>query len=263
MAIPLAIRRELQSIFASFAASHSRTSVPLAAGKAFEVWLTMKLAEHTRNLPAWSVSLRDGRDAPLRAGARYLLRKQRGGILPASRNSPSFVRISRLRGSAVFELHGSLQWQGRSNAFHEIDVSMIPFGVAGHFRGTVGGYPSGLPVMAFECKDKVSLGPLDEVREKLARMFDLTFLGQASPPNGYRVFADAAGTHVGWGGRSSQYRAHFSNGVFGIARAKGFQSGTKPLAEHYHVRLYGDLYKSGGGLLFKLLGDFEDCLGRL
>src|SRR3546814_11624707 len=71
-----------------------------------------------------------------------------------------------------FELRGSVQWKGRSDAKHEIDVSMLPASIGEAIRNNGGGYPHGLPIVAVECKDKTGYGPLDERRRTLACMYE-------------------------------------------------------------------------------------------
>ena len=78
------------------------------------------------------------------------------GILPSNPNGPCFVQLDRIvpgMETIVLELHGSLQWKGRSGATHELDVSLLPQSIAQPLR-VRGGHPRGLPIAGYECKDK-------------------------------------------------------------------------------------------------------------
>lgn len=167
---------ELLESLQNFGLAYGPAAVPLANGKALELWLMLKLAEGAKK-DGWTVDLCDGAGAVLAAGAPFRPRGQHGKIARASSNGPGFIRLSKGKPDGttiVVELHDSLQWNGRSDASHECDLSVIDAGVAQALRTNGGGHPIGLPLIAIECKDKDSPGPIGDVREQVARLFDLT-----------------------------------------------------------------------------------------
>lgn len=241
MAITAAAIKQLQDALRAFRAAHGALAVPTGAGRALEAWTLMRLASAVAMMPAWTVTLKRGDSSPLPPGGAFLFPAGGSGIRRSSVNSPSFVRLSHAdRGD--YELHGSLKWKGRSTANHECDLSLLPASIAQALRTSGGGHPHGLPIAIVECKDKGSEGSLDEMREAVARMFDLALVTR--PPVGsVRVFETKAGTH--WGRYSSQYRTLFSRGLFGIVRSRGFQAGAHTLGDHYSVGRYPRAYRDG------------------
>lgn len=252
MSLPSHLQADLGRIFTTFATS---PPTPKGAGKAFEVWLAMTMAEKVHRLPNWKVFLRDGMDNPLTLGSPFVLKSQMGGVRPLGASGPTIILLAcQVDQQVEMELHTSLQWTGRSGVSHEIDISILPRTMAADLRGTGGGCPVGLPVAAIECKDKIQLGGLDEAREKLARLFDTTHLGNAWPANGFQIHT-ASG--VGWGQRGTSYKDTFRDGMFGIARATRFQSGAVNLLNYYQIAQYDGLYDPSGGRIGVLLQRLE------
>ena len=76
-----------------------------------------------------------------------------------------------------WELHNGIQFRGRSSAFHEIDLAILPEVVARTLRNApTGGRPVGRPRVSIECKDADIDGSVDEMRAFVARLYDLTIL---------------------------------------------------------------------------------------
>ncbi len=241
MALDPALVTELRQILARFRASHGISAVPTGAGKALEAWLLMRLAIKARMSGRWNVTLRRADETALPNGAPFVLPTSQSGILASSPSGPCHVRLERVRDSLQLELHGSLQWKGRSGTTHECDVSVLPQSIAGALRRHGGGPPRGLPVAAYECKDRTSAGQTDEMRQTLARLFDLALVTRPQSGVSCRVFENASGGSS-WGAWSSTYRSFFEKGAFGVVRVGGFSSGAESLGGHYHIERNGDVY---------------------
>jgi len=199
-------------------------------------------------MPTWRVTLRRGDGTALPPGATFDLSSHRSKIQASSVAAPGYVLFEHLTyPDRRFELRGSVQWKGRSNANHEIDVSMVPAAIGEALRNHGGGYPRGLPFVAVECKDKGGVGTLDETRETLARMYDLVLATQPVPSLPCRVYETV--THQRWGRKSSRYISFFRKGTFAIVRAGTFQSGAGTLAHHYSIRHVSAAYTFGLGTL--------------
>ncbi|HYC66578.1 hypothetical protein [Brevundimonas sp.] len=242
MAITPAAAADLRNALRAFRAAHTSLAVPSGAGKALEAWILIRLAMTARSL-GWTVSLRRGDDTPLPPGHDFVFTAGGSGIGPSSAAAPMFVMIEDPQGKA-YELHGSLVWIGRSGASHECDVSMLPRSVAMALRSRRRtGNPRGLPLLIIECKDKVGTGTLDEMRQMLARMFDLALVTKPSL-GPCRIFSLGRCPTL-WGRHSSQYRSLYRRGLFAVARASGFQPGASTLASHYAIVDLPQIYSSG------------------
>jgi hypothetical protein len=252
--------REFRDILRSFRAAHTGAVIPSAQGKALEAWILLKLASTASMMPSWDVTLRQGDNTLLPPGASFQLASQHTSIKPSSLSSPGFINLRHTKNPALeFELHCSLQWVGRSGARHEVDISLVPATIAQALRLNGGGYPHGLPVAALECKDKTTIGTLDETRQSIARMFDLAFVTRPAPGWSCRIYENRTG--VAWGSRSSQYVAFFAKGVFGIVREGAVQAGAQSLAKHYHVEQFTSVY-SNPGTISSLQARFRGMLYR-
>lgn len=262
MPLSLAAESELRQILRGFRAAHSGLVTPTGQGKALEAWVMMKLA-HTvhQRMPNWQVSLRRGDGSLLPAGAFFDLSSHGSRIQPSNATAPGYVLLEHeTETHRRVELHGSVQWKGRSNAKHEIDVSVVPADIGEAIRNNGGGYPRGLPIVAIECKDKGGIGQLDETRQILARMYDLVLVTQPVSSWSCRIYETV--THTYWGHKSSRYISFFQKGTFGIVRASGFQSGAGTLAAHYSIEHFPDIYKTT--LAISLLqGRFRHTLASL
>lgn len=241
MPLPAPLAQQFEDALDALGADRRSTPLPSAPGKGLELWLMMVVAEAFNGRPGWSATLRDGSGAPLASTDAFESRAQPGRIANSNPQAPGFVRLDG-PGAKAFELHGSLQFVGRSHGRHEIDLSIIPAHIGAAIRAHGGGRPVGLPVAGVECKHHVSDGTIGEMREKVARLFDLTFLSQAYPANGVQLFWPRNAPLAVWGWRSNAYRTMFGRGLFGIARSSEFQSGAKALSDYFWVRRYPEIY---------------------
>jgi hypothetical protein len=263
VALSTAAETELRNMLRAFRAAHSGMLAPTGEGKALEAWVLMKLAETVRRRMSrfWRVSLRQGDGTVLPTGSTFNFPSQRSRIQPSNVTAPGYVLIEhKVNTARRFELRGSIQWKGRSDAKHEIDVSLMPASIGEAIRNNGGGYPHGLPIVAVECKDKGGYGPLDETRQTLARMYDLVLVTQPIPGWSCRIFE--TNTHTQWGRKSSRYIAFFRKGTFGIVRAGYFQSGATTLAEHYSIGHFSNIYNVSTEIN-RLQDSFRDTLSRV
>lgn len=263
MPLTSAAEAELRQMLRDFRAAHHGAVIPTGAGKALEAWVLFRLAYnvHMTMSGSWRVSLRRGDGSALPSGSTFGLPKG-GAKLPASRRSaPGYILLEHLRHRALkVELHLNLRWQGRSGTKHELDVSALPHTIGSALRNNGGGYPNGLPILAIECKDKGRYGELDEMRQKLARMYDLVLVTRPAAGWSCRIFETAANTH--WGRRSSKYTSAFKIGTFGIARLGTFRKGAKTLADHYSIGQYENILRASTSIR-RLESSFRHSLATI
>lgn len=262
MPIPLAQITELRRILQGFAAANGPAAVPGGMGKALEAWIFMRLARAARASGSWRVSLRRGDGSPLPTGDMFVFATYQTGIQTATLVAPCYALIENRSDPAIaIELHGSLQWEGRSKATHEIDVSALPASTAGAIRGIGGGRPRGVPIVAIECKDKSGNGTPDEMRQTLARLYDLSLVIPPHGTNGCRICGPGA---VGmWGLKNNNYRDVFSKSVSAIARAGGFSRGAQLMGQHYHIDRGSRVFDASSTALVDLEHRFVDVLDKM
>jgi hypothetical protein len=227
MALPPNLQRELRQVLQNFRAANGITAVAGGTGKALEAWVLMKLAETARMMPSWRVRLRNGDGSPVMPSTPFLFPAGQSDIRPSNPTGPGFVLLEHLKYSdRILELHGGLKRKGRSGATHECDVSAVPAVIARALRSNGGGTPRGLPIAAFECKDKTSKGTADEMRQTLARLFDLALVTQPQPGWSCRMWE--ARTNAQWGRRSFKYVSFFAMGLIRHRTCPGIPFGCEP-----------------------------------
>lgn len=234
------LERQFRAALASLGAARRATPWPTAPGKGLELWLLFKIAEHLKS-SGWTVSLCDGAGATLAATSPFLTRAQPGPIAPSAAGAAGFILVDKPAGllpAEDFELHGGLQYRGRSGACHECDVTALPADIGRQIRSGGGGRPWGMPPVAVETKHHKGDGSLGEAREKLARVFDLTYVRLCHPRNSWQVFWTNVAGSIGWGSRYHWYKDRFRNGVYAIARSTSFQPGAERLLDHYKLKRF-------------------------
>lgn len=230
---------QLRAALRRLGASHSAT-MPTASGRAMEAWVMMRVARRAAASGRWRVSLRRGDASLLPPGGTFVFPTQQGGIAAANPSGPGHVRFEQLSDpSHAFEMHNSLQWIGRSGASHECDLSILPKTIAHRLRSHPG-HPRGLPLAALECKDRPGKASTDEMRETLARMFDLALVTRPQPGWDCRMY-ELSGPTL-WGSHKPKYIPLFWLGAFAVIRAGGFGAGSRNIGHHYHVARLGLVY---------------------
>ena len=216
------------------------------AGRAFELYVMtgISLALRDRNFDVW-IQQSDGQIVRPTGGKWKFV--QRGG---KPSHIESITQGPEKASSIVFgryyyplwELLNGIQFIGRSTAFHEIDIAVVPHYVVNSIRRLDGGgYLVGRPRVSIECKDVGTKGNPDEMRTFIARLIDLTL------PYGYpqstelRELIDqyALSEKIDW--FSGRVLADNRRRLSVLARRSGFSSGTKPLADYYEVKRRGGI----------------------
>lgn len=206
-------------------------------GRGFVVWL--QRSDGTVIVPADPV-----REFIQRGGAPT-------GIKAASLGPSNASTIGfRWRNGPEWEIWNGIQFEGRSGAAHEIDVSIVPKGVADALRVS-GGLATGRPRVAVECKDVSTSGSLDEMRAFIARLYDMTLLRahHRHMPRFPVPYAIHPGSPPG-----SKYRAIITYWQENrrtknvIARRTGFVAGTAPLAQYHRVEPHQNIAVGSGAL---------------
>lgn len=245
-------------------AARAANPFPPSAGKSFELWLMFVMAAIWQRR-GWRLELRNGAGAALGPADGFVTRGAPGQIARSHADEAGYIFVETNkpgipRAHRQFELHGSLQFIGRSAAMHECDIALIPDEVGSIIRaratrlpGT--GAPFGLPPAAIECKRHVNAGAVGEMREQVARLFDLTRVINC-PPSGYgQLYWEASGSPAPskWGRRYSAYRDQFYDGYYALARSSGFSSGATLMSAHFNVHAWGNMTLLRVGRLAKAI----------
>ena len=154
---------------------------PAGAGRVFELYVMtdIALALKARGYEVFVRRSDGSRVRPTDPDRSFV---QRGGV-PAgiaaatdgAANASSIV--FRREDGPEWEMLNGVTFRGRSGAYHEIDVAIVPAAVATTLRKSGGGSPLGRPRISVECKDVGTNGSVDEMRAFVARLYDLTLLG--------------------------------------------------------------------------------------
>lgn len=243
--------RQLSQALANLGVARLANPAATGTGKAFELWLMFRIADRWRRR-GWKVEVCDVRGQTLAPGVDFITRGSPGQIARRSETKRAgFIFVDRLRTGTSspdrqFEMHGSLQFRGRSDALHECDIAVIPADMGDRIRGRPAGgkgqgAPVGIPPIAIECKRHVKPGPVGETREMTARLFDLSRIPTCSPVGVGQIFWPLNGTTVGWGTRFRPYRSQFGFGYYAIARSSGFTSGAKQMSIYFRLHGWGNM----------------------
>lgn len=151
------------------------------AGRVYELFVMTSIARELkqRGFDVWLQRSDGTRVNPGDPDLRFI---QRGGLptgVPGAgqgANNASSV-VFRWPRRLEWEIWNGVQFLGRSNASHEIDLAIVPASVGRALRSRPnGGSPTGRPRIAIECKDVGTAGSVDEMRAFIARLYDLTLL---------------------------------------------------------------------------------------
>ena len=190
-------------------------------GAIYEAWILLRIAEGLRAAP-FLAQLCDAKGIALTGGNPFVLK---GGPGKLGTGQACMVRFN--WSGVRHELHANVRYRGRSSETHEIDISVVPESVATQLRNAGGGFPTGFPRVAIECKHRNSVGQKDEARQVVARLFDLHFLNSHPFPisgQKHHIWPDAA-YGMGYGETASSYKASFDRCFNGLCRFGGVTPG--------------------------------------
>ena len=212
-------------------------------GRAFELYVMtgIALALKARGYQVWIRRSDGSRILPTDSDRSFI---QRAGV-PAGiasaadgAKNPSSIVFRRAHYPA-WELLNGIVFRGRSAAFHEIDVALVPEAVATTLRNSGGGCPLGRPRVSVECKDVGTKGSVDEMRAFVARLYDLTllhshhdYLGVPEPPRTIHPGASPGPAHQ----PAFTYWQENRRTLNVLARRTGFAQGTAALSRYHAVR---------------------------
>jgi hypothetical protein len=170
-----AVRNALNSFLGSIASLNNAAG----AGRIFELFIMTGVAAELQNrgFEIWLQRSDGSRILPIEVDQTFI---QRGGApsgLPAASAGSGNASVIGMRtpSGSEWELWNGIQFRGRSGAAHEIDIALVPAGVANQLR-TTGRMPFGRPRVSIECKDVGQPGSIDETHAFVARLYDLTVL---------------------------------------------------------------------------------------
>ncbi len=211
------------------------------AGRIFELYVMTGIAREMQNrgFEVWLQRSDGKRILPADPNRVFI---QRGGaptgVLPVSAGDGNASVIGMRRpNDLAWELWNGIQFEGRSGAYHEVDIALVPGSVGDALR-VPGGRPFGRPRVAIECKDVATAGSPDEMRAFVARLYDLTILTVHQPhlttpqptmaiypssPTG--PFYTARGTY--WSENRHSFNA--------IARKSTFSTGALSMTTYYAI----------------------------
>ena len=237
------------------------------AGRVFELYVmtAIGLALKARGYDVWVRRSDGSRVFPTDSDRRFV---QRGGaptgIPPANqgrRNSSSIVFQRDQR--PAWELLNGVQFEGRSNALHEVDLAIVPESVARALRNSSsGGSPRGRPRVSIECKDVGTNGSVDEMRAFVARLYDLTILrahhvhlGIGGQPQAIHPAAPPGSIHR----PALTYWLENRRTLNVLARRTGFVSGVAALTGYHAVEPHSGIV-IGSAFSKQLMDDVADWI---
>jgi len=216
------------------------------AGRIFELYVMTGIARalQKRGYNVWIQRSDGSRVKPTDTNRRFVQRAGAPtGVAPKTQgaNNASSIVFQRVANDA-WEILNGVQFEGRSSAYHEIDLAIIPESVANALRSLpAGGIPKGRPRVSIECKDVGTNGSVDEMRAFIARLYDLTLLGAHHPHLGVRGAARAIHPNAPAGrmhGPAVTYWNENRRTLNVIARRTGFAPGAARLTGYHAVAPY-------------------------
>lgn len=219
------------------------------AGRAFELFVMTGIARalKARGLVVWLQRSDETRITPMDRDREFI---QRGGaptgVSGKSQGDQNGSVIGfRRRFGPAWEIWNGIQFAGRSGALHEVDLAIVPASVGAELRNRpTGGYPTGRPRVAIECKDVQASGSVDEMRAFVARLYDLTllhahhrYLHFPGLPQAIQPGAPAGGIH-----RSVlTYWQENRRTLNVIARRTGFVRGAAAMTGYHAIEPHGGI----------------------
>ena len=243
------MRNEIEAALRQIAGAHVPAQMPKTDGASYEILLMTGLARelHGRGyaiefMHADGTTLKTAESfTPHGGGPRHIPKKSAAGA------GPMTIIFCKPGQAHWWEIINGIQYEGRSGCAHEIDVTIVPRAITDWVRNNGGGRPFGHAPFSVECKFRVNDGTLDEMRECVARHYDLTIL-LGHPPNlnshNARLYAEK-GTPQNYGNVVSNYRAENYRSFSSIVRKTSFSgwgsaSNLTRLADYYQTRCYAN-----------------------
>jgi hypothetical protein len=219
------------------------------AGRAFELFVMTGIARElkARGFEVWLQRSDGSKIMPGDADRRFI---QRGGaptgVAGSAQGTNNASTIGfRWRRRPIWEIWNGVQFAGRSNASHEIDLAIVSESVGRALRALpAGGVPTGRPRVAIECKDVTAAGSVDEMRAFVARLYDATLL---HAHHRYLPFTGPSQTiHPGSppGGIHRSVLTYWQENrrtLNIIARKTGFVAGAAAMTGYYSVEPHGGI----------------------
>ncbi|KAA0679559.1 MULTISPECIES: hypothetical protein [Alphaproteobacteria] len=193
------------------------------AGTAYEALVALSVAYQFKS-PYYrtTVEVCDHTGTP---ASHFVIRQSPGKIHPATANAPrpGFIRLTfhGRRVKRVYEIHNSVQFEGRSGSNHEQDVSVVAQKTGDDLRNLPGGgRPSGKDLkVAVECKDIPKGAGVGIARGSVGNAFDL------SPKRS----------------RGGSYKQAFSKTrMFAVAVLGGMSVGGTRVLDYYGISVYAN-----------------------
>lgn len=219
------------------------------AGRAFELFVMSRIARElqVRGFEVWLQRSDGSQISRTDADRRFI---QRGGVptgvAGASQGTSNASVIGfRWAQRSKWEIWNGIQFEGRSGARHEIDLAIVPESVGQALRAQpTGGFPTGRPRVAIECKDVATPGSIDEMRAFVARLYDLTllvahdlYLPFAGPPQAIHPGAPPGPLHR----PVITYWLENRRTLNIVARKSGFVQGAAAMTGYHSVEPHGGI----------------------
>ena len=262
------MKNEVNNALIAVVGSVARLREAAGAGRTFELYVMTGIgrALQARGYDVWIQRSDGSRVLPTDSDRRFI---QRGGaptgIVPRAQGPDNSSSIAFRRGDRpAWELLNGIQFKGRSTAFHEMDLAIVPESVARTLRDSpTVGHPQGRPRVSIECKDVGTNGSVDEMRAFIARLYDLTILRTHHPSLG--VVGPPKAIHPGVASSESihrpalTYRIENRRTLNVLARRTGFVKGAVALTEYYAIEPHGGI-TVGSASSMQLMDDVADWI---
>jgi hypothetical protein len=259
---------DVQHALTSIVGSATILQHAAGAGRIFELYVMTGIgrALQTRGYEVWVRRSDGSRVQPTDPDRRFI---QRGGaptgVAPKTTgpDNASSIVFRRRRTAPAWELLNGIQFEGRSTAYHEIDLAIVPETVTQALRNkSGGGKPQGRPRVAIECKDVGTNGSVDEMRAFVARLYDLTllhahhpYLGIPGSPQAIHPSAPSGAIHR----PALTYWIENRRTLNVIARRTGFVAGAASLTGYHAVEPHGWI-APGNPPAIQLMDDVADWI---
>lgn len=236
------------------------------AGRIFELYVMLRIGQALKanGVSVWLQRSDESRVRPTDRSRRFIQRGGApGGVAPKSLGADNETALLfQKEGGEIWEIWNGIQFQGRSDGLHELDIAIVPnrVGIALRASSTVG-FPIGKPRVAIECKDVGTDGSIDETRAFVARLYDLTYIdsyfGHPALPK-RNIYPNAPSTEI-HAAAGTYRKENLDRSLSLIARRTGFVAGTQKLAPYYGVERHGGIV-AGSKEADALIDDIVDWI---